>query len=206
MPDALDPGAVDLAVIARIVEQEGDGDGGERREPDARERQARIDEDQEHQRRDRAEEVDRGGGAPAHRARARQRGERHQQPADQPERNDHEAEHEGLAEPGEQQRQGAGHDGEIEELLEQRLHQALRQANRVSSQRPSTTTGMKRITYATAPIVSGVALPAKDCPVVAWLRISETPITIPSAVFLAIASVRLVRGATVSRTAWGSTM
>ena len=38
------------------------------------------------------------------------------------------------------------HDGEVEELLDDRFHQTLRQANRVSSKRPSTTTGMNRIT------------------------------------------------------------
>ena len=34
----------------------------------------------------------------------------------------------------------------VEELLTDRVHQALRQANRVSRKRPSTTTGMNRIT------------------------------------------------------------
>jgi hypothetical protein len=37
------------------------------------------------------------------------------------------------------------------------------------------------------------------------LRISGTPITVPSAVFLVMAMLRFVSGGTVSRTAWGRT-
>src|SRR5262249_60490699 len=95
------------------------------------------------------------------------------------------------------------HDSYVEELLDDRFHQVLRQANRVSRKRPSTTTGMNRATYAIAPIMSGVALPENDCAVVAWLRISPTPITVPSAVFLVIAIVRFVSGGTVRRSRCG---
>src|SRR5215472_7725766 len=60
-----------------------------------------------------------------------------------------------------------------------------------------------------APIISGVALPVKDWAVVASFRISPTPITVPSAVFLVMAMARLVRGGTPSliacgRTTWAS--
>src|SRR5262249_60355006 len=60
-----------------------------------------------------------------------------------------------------------------------------------------------------APIINGVALPVKDWAVVAWFRISPTPITVPNAVFLVMAMVRLVRGGIASliacgRTTWAS--
>ena len=75
----------------------------------------------------------------------RQRGEREQQPAEQPERDHDQAEQDGLLQALQHQRQRARHDVEIEELLDQRVHQALRHAKRVSSKRPSATTGMNRM-------------------------------------------------------------
>jgi len=55
-------------------------------------------------------------------------------------------------------------------------------------------------------IISGVALPEKDLRRGRLVEISGTPITVPSAVFFVIATVRLVIGGTVRRTACGSTM
>src|SRR2546423_13894173 len=86
----------DLAVIARRVEENRERDRRKRREADAGERQARIDEDQQNQRRHGAEEIDRRDHAPAHCARRRQRRERGNQAADEAEGNDDEAEQEGL--------------------------------------------------------------------------------------------------------------
>ena len=54
-----------------------------------------------------------------------------------------------------------------------------------------------------AALVSGVALDEKETAVEASFRISGTPITVPSAVFLVMAMVRFVSGGIVSRTAWG---
>ena len=48
-------------------------------------------------------------------------------------------------------------------------------------------------------------MPEKDCAAVAWFRISPTPITVPSAVFLVMAMVRLVSGGTPRRIACGMT-
>ena len=51
----------------------------------------------------------------------------------------------GLLQALQHQRQRARHDVEIEELLDQRVHQLLRHAKRVSRKRPSATTGMNRM-------------------------------------------------------------
>ena len=78
-------------------------------------------------------------------------------------------------------------------------------ANRVSIQRPSTTTGRNRIRYAAAPRVSGDGLKLNDTADCACDRISDRPMTEPSAVPLVMAMVRLVSGGMVSRIACGST-
>ena len=54
-------------------------------------------------------------------------------------------------------------------------------------------------------MVSGVALPARLAEDEAWLRISPSATTEPSAVPLVVAMTRLVSGGTVMRTACGST-
>src|SRR5262249_32026941 len=86
-------------------------------------------------------------------------------PPAQAKRNDENTNKDRLPEAGKDERQRSLHDRQIEELLNDRFHHTLRQANRISSRRPSTTTGMNRITYAIAPIMSGVALPENDCAV-----------------------------------------
>src|SRR5262249_20158744 len=203
---AFDPGTIDLAVIARRVEEKGNGDCSHRRWPQTRERQTCINEDQEHQRRNGAKEINCCHRRPPRNAQTRKRHDRAGKTPDQAERNNENTNKNGLPEAGKDERQRSLHDRQIEELLNDRFHHTLRQANRVSSRRPSTTTGMNRITYAIAPIMSGVALSENDCAVVAWLRISPTPITVPSAVFLVMAIVRFVSGGTVKRIACGSTM
>src|SRR5436190_731730 len=79
---------VDLAVIARRIEEERDRDGRERGQADAGERQARIDEDQQDQRRHGAEEIDCHDHGVARGARCRERDECKEKSADQAERDD----------------------------------------------------------------------------------------------------------------------
>src|SRR5215471_7464046 len=76
----------------------------------------------------------------------RKRDNRERKPPDQSKRNDEETNHDGLLEAGKDERERSLHDAEVEELLNDRFHQTLRQANLVSRKRPSTTTGMNRIT------------------------------------------------------------
>src|SRR5262249_47751475 len=112
-------------------------------------------------------------------AAARQRQQRHHKSAAEAERDHQCAQVSRGAEAAQQKREDLLHDLEVQELLEDGLHQALFHAKRVSIQRPTATTGMNRTIYATAPIMRGVALPVKDWAVVAWFRISPTPITVP---------------------------
>ena len=64
----------------------------------------------------------------------------------QSKRNNDETDNDRLLEAGKDERERSLHDGQVEELLDDRFHQTLRQTNRVSKKRPSTTTGMNRIT------------------------------------------------------------
>src|SRR5262249_30906791 len=146
MADAFNAGTIDLAVIARRVEEKGDGDSQHGRRPQAGERQSGINEDQEHERWNGTKEVDPCHRHPAHGAKARKRDDRERKPPDQSKRNDEETNHDGLLEAGKDERERSLHDAEVEELLNDRFHQTLRQANLVSRKRPSTTTGMNRIT------------------------------------------------------------
>ncbi len=53
--------------------------------------------------------------------------------------------------------------------------------------------------------IKGDALPEKLCAVVAWLRMSETPITVPSAVIFVMAMALFVMGGMTILMACGST-
>src|SRR6185312_10066611 len=75
----------------------------------------------------------------------------------------------------------------------------------VSIQRPNTTTGRNRTRYAAAPSISGDGLKLNETAEDACDRISDSPITEPSAVPLVMAMVRLVSGGIVRRMACGST-
>ena len=66
--------------------------------------------------------------------------------AGQPKGNDNKTNDDRLFEARQDERERLLHDGKVEELLPNCFHQTLRQANRVSRKRPSTTTGMNRIT------------------------------------------------------------
>jgi hypothetical protein len=89
-------------------------------------------EDQQDQWRHGAEEIDRDDHGVADRARARERGEGEQKPADEAERDDDKAQQQRHLEALQDQRQRARHDVEIEKLMDQRVHQLLRHAKRVS--------------------------------------------------------------------------
>src|SRR5919202_273607 len=72
--------------------------------------------------------------------------ERDAKAADEAERDDDRADEQRRQQPAPDDRPGPDHDLNIEELVEQRVHQARLQAKRVSSQRPRSTTGTNSTT------------------------------------------------------------
>src|SRR6185436_8012344 len=129
---------------------------------------------------------------------ARQQGQ--DQAADETQWHHQQREQHGVQKPRPHDRPRGNDDLRVEEGLDHRFH-----ANRVSMKRAATTTGRNSTRYAAAPIISGEGLYEFDIAELAWPRISVTATTVPSAVPLVMAMVRLVSGGMVRRSACGST-
>jgi hypothetical protein len=103
-------------------------------------------EDQQDERWNGPEQVNKSGNQKAHGAEAGLHGKRYRETTEQAEGNDRDAHENRHTETAQDDRECPRHDLDVKELLDDRIHQARPQANRVSTQRPSNTTGMKSTT------------------------------------------------------------